>query len=281
MLPKLSSFDPSAEGSGVGASLEELGACLMPAPPVFADMAACCARFFGLAASEKERSRSPHGTLGYRPSGLENLAVDAGDTHDAPPDRNESFVATLPCMGGDAAHGKFNWPDLPGFRETWRQFHLECSAVGDRLLHVILGGPARTAPTAAAHLTRAVRYPPGPIRDGEMGAGEHTDFGWFTLLWANRDGLEIRAREEWITAHIPEGYVLVILGDMAALTSQNRLRAAPHRVSVPRDVRDAVVFFYNPERDTVVRPPDITFETWLTSRDVRRRLRDRPRPHQR
>lgn len=99
----------------------DLGVFLIRRPPSWARAAEAARRFFSLSDAAKLHSMAGSGTLGYRPVGVENLAVDAGESDDAPADRNESFAATWEdTTGGDR---RFTWPELSGFREGWASFH--------------------------------------------------------------------------------------------------------------------------------------------------------------
>lgn len=274
-LPKLEAQSQLQLDSSIATWIKQVGAFLIPAAPALPQMSAMCTRFFDLPLSTKLESEATKGTLGFRRIGVENLAVQAGDDESAPPDHNESFAADVVSMATNR-NMKFAWPDLPGFHAAWRTFHHECANIGNRLLPLILGDrlPALGGfpPSADAHLARAVRYPPFQS-ETRLGAGAHTDFGWLTLISATQDGLEIKVGDDWSAVHIPNGQMLVILGDMAALATGQELCAAPHRVTTPTAVRDAVLFFYNPDRATVIHPPRVTFETWLTSKVIRRQLR--------
>lgn len=272
-VANLPEFDPWVAGSVQFIEALEVGAFLMRRPPAWNSMSDAMIRFFGLPDDEKLRSVSAVGTLGYRRLGTENLAVDAGDADDAPVDRNESFAATW----GSIADGgrKFVWPGPPEFRERWRSFHRESAALGDRLLSLLLAERVGRLPDVSAHMARAVCYPPGGAGQG-LGAGTHTDFGWFSLIWADEDGLEVETRQGWRSVPASEDRIVAVLGDIAALSTGHRLRATVHRVRAPARVRHALIFFYNPDRDAIVAGPDISFETWLASKEIRRGLRRPP-----
>lgn len=78
MTPMLPKFDPWDTEDAQLAGAAESGAFLIPATPAWTAMADAVTRFFDLGAEEKHRSVSHQGSLGHRPMGVENLAVDAG-----------------------------------------------------------------------------------------------------------------------------------------------------------------------------------------------------------
>ena len=101
---------------------------------------------------------------------------------------------------------------------------------------------------------RALHYP-ASSGEGEIGAGEHTDYGNITLL-ATDDvgGLEVRTRAgQWIAAPpMKEAYV-VNIGDCLMRWTNDVYVSTPHRV-VNRSGRErySIAFFFDPNPEARV-----------------------------
>ena len=95
----------------------------------------------------------------------------------------------------------------------------------------------------------------GPRADGELGAGEHTDYGNVTLLATDEvGGLMVRDRVgHWLEAPVvPEAFVCNI-GDCLMRWSNDTYVSTPHKVvSPPGKDRYSVAFFLDPNPDAVV-----------------------------
>ncbi len=148
---------------------------------------------------------------------------------------------------------------LDYFNAAWRTGLLLHEACADDL------GLERTY--FARHLDRPLatlrllHYPSRPqhIEAGQMGAGEHTDYGCVTLLATDdAGGLEVRTREgEWLSApHVPGAFVCNI-GDCLMRWTNDLYVSTPHRVVNPAGrERYSVAFFLdpNPEADISCLP---------------------------
>ena len=89
-------------------------------------------------------------------------------------------------------------------------------------------------------------------RAGQIGAGEHTDYGNITLLATdNVGGLEVRTRGgEWIAAPVVPGAFVVNIGDCLMRWTNDIYVSTPHRV-VNRSGRErySIAFFFDPNPD--------------------------------
>ena len=135
---------------------------------------------------------------------------------------------------------------------------------------------------------RLLHYPPieqtpSPL---QLRAGEHSDYGSFTLLFQDTvGGLEVRnAQGEWIEAPFISETVLVNTGDLMQRWTNHIFCSTKHRVRIPQDRRAkqsrySIAFFCHPNHDTeiscletcqsVERPPlypPITAGDYLLSR---------------
>jgi isopenicillin N synthase-like dioxygenase len=121
-------------------------------------------------------------------------------------------------------------------------------------------------------LFRIFNYPAPAAGDPGWGVGEHTDYGFLTLLRQDdAGGLQVKTDAGWIDAPpIPDTFVCN-LGDMLERITGGSTRSTPHRVrnAAGRD-RLSFPFFFDPSFDAEVRPialPDAA----RTDADRRRR----------
>ncbi|MBL8311971.1 MAG: isopenicillin N synthase family oxygenase [Burkholderiales bacterium] len=178
---------------------------------------------------------------------------------DLPPTHPE-IVAGKPFRGVNV------WPDaqaLPQFRTTMLAYFDACHALGMKLhraLSLELGvaedffDDKLDEPLATLRL---LHYPPRPERfePGQIGAGEHTDYGNLTLLATDdAGGLEVRTRAgEWLAAPNIPGAIICNIGDCLMRWTNDVFVSTPHRVVNPvgRE-RFSVAFFLDPNPDAVV-----------------------------
>jgi isopenicillin N synthase-like dioxygenase len=189
-----------------------------------------------------------------------------------PADLKEAFNIGFEMPDGDpdtAAGRHFRapnlWPGLPGFRDAVLGHFAACHAIGRRLHRAFaadLGLPPGwfedklDRPMATLRL---LHYPPRPdrIEPGQLGAGEHTDYGCVTLLLTDdAGGLQVRRRDgTWIDApHVPGAFVCNI-GDCLMRWTSDIYVSTPHRVVNPAGrERYSVAFFLDPNPEAVVAP---------------------------
>jgi len=174
------------------------------------------------------------------------------------------------------ARDKFNrWPDnLPGFRDSMSQFHAEFTGLAQRTLellhHVLELGTESQAKMSFDQGNSTVRlnhYPVGdPVpeseRDGLIDLGEtalgyHTDPGVITLLLQDdTGGLQTQARNgAWLDVEPQPGTIVVNLADAVQVQTNDRWRAAVHRV-IPMTTqrRFSIPYFANPSRHATIAP---------------------------
>ncbi|NND44610.1 MAG: hypothetical protein HKN58_04760 [Xanthomonadales bacterium] len=84
---------------------------------------------------------------------------------------------------------------------------------------------------------------------GHMGVHHHTDAGALTLLLQDDvGGLEIRADGEWMPVPPVPGTLVVNIGDIVQVWSNDQYQAPLHRVVASRDRdRYSLPFFFNPD----------------------------------
>jgi isopenicillin N synthase-like dioxygenase len=141
------------------------------------------------------------------------------------------------------------------------------------------------------HTLRLLHYPPveQSPKPGQVRAGEHSDYGSFTLLFQDEvGGLEVcTVQGEWIGAPYIPDTIIVNTGDLMQRWTNHVFCSTKHRVMIPTDdrvkrrkrSRYSVAFFCHPNNDTEIaclesckqlnRPPlypPITAGDYLLSR---------------
>ena len=224
------------------------------------------ARFFDSPEELKKSAlySADSGNRGYIPMKGESLDPTKA------PDLKEAFNIGLELepddpemLNGTKSRALNRWPDMPGFRETMLDYY---DAVWDlgRKLHSAFAtdigietdffDDKMDRPMATLRL---LHYPARPeaLEDGQLGAGEHTDYGCVTLLATDEvGGLEVRKRNgEWVSApFIPNSYVCNI-GDCLMRWTNDIYVSTPHRVvSPPGRERFSVAFFLDPNPEAIV-----------------------------
>jgi len=160
---------------------------------------------------------------------------------------------------GKQFYGPMPWlPEsvLPGFRAVTEDYMATVTALGKKLLPVW----ARALEMPSDFFTpmfeepytyfRVAKYPQKPdLQEGEFGSNPHTDTGFMTFLPpANEEGLQILDTDgSWFWPELPDGAIIVNLGQFLERWTNKRFRATPHRVIPPanRD-RYSLACFVNP-----------------------------------
>jgi len=210
--------------------------------------------FFALPQDAKDRLSVKNSAryLGYVRIGEENLdPALSGDV-------KECFNA-----GGVLYEAQNQWPDLPGFRDTMREFEeaaLELVVLLQRAIAIDLGIDAHFFDAhfdAPEGLLRLLRYPPHPgTFDGSSyGAGAHTDYGNLTLLAQDEiGGLEVRRRDgTWIAVPPQPGTFVCNIGDCLMRWTNDIYVSNAHRVvnRAPRE-RFSIAYFGDPNAESLV-----------------------------
>ncbi len=224
---------------------------------LLAEVFAASAAFFAEAPDLKAKSRylSAAENFGYQGLCEENLdPTQAADVKETFTMRN--IVQNPPALE--------RWPSA-AFRDLMRAFYADALAAGHRLQRTI--AQALDAPsdyftkvhTGDAVTLRLLRYPPtdpARLEPGQLGAGAHTDYGFFTLLFQdNVGGLQVQDKYgAWIDAPPEPGAIVVNSGDLLERWTNGKYRSTPHRV-VPRSTtrtRYSIAMFIDPDPDAEV-----------------------------
>jgi isopenicillin N synthase-like dioxygenase len=227
------------------------------------DVFDAAARLFALPDAEKERvsvKLSPH-NRGYVGFGTERLDEAAA------PDRKEAFNVGLDLppddpevLAGAPFRGPNLWPSVPGLQDTLLAYFAACERLQDSIhrgFSLDLGLKedffcsklARSASTL-----RLLHYPAGPGDTGELGAGEHTDYGNLTILATDGvAGLQVRRRDgAWLDAPHIEGAFVCNIADCLMRWTNDVYVSTPHRVLRPAAERYSVAFFGDAHPDALV-----------------------------
>ena len=162
------------------------------------------------------------------------------------------------------------WPaELPEFKETMEAVYAAFEQAGDRVLraiaiHLDLPEDYFVATVEDGNsVMRLLHYPPLPedAPEGAIRAAAHGDINTITLLMgAEEAGLELLTRKgEWKAVDVPEGALVINVGDMLERLTNGRLPSTKHRVVNPRGEaarrsRYSMPFFLHFRPDFLIEP---------------------------
>ncbi|KAF6137387.1 hypothetical protein GIB67_036424 [Kingdonia uniflora] len=95
-------------------------------------------------------------------------------------------------------------------------------------------------------------YPYCPQPDLAMGLNPHTDKSVITFLMQNHvTGLQAKHDQEWVEVKPKDGGIIVNVGDLLQIISNDRYKSVQHRVvaNSSRDPRISFGFFFNPGKN--------------------------------
>lgn len=188
-------------------------------------------------------------------------------------DNKEVFDFVDPTRGAAAQFNR--WPDgLPGFKESMSELFDGLSELTGEtvdLIHDVLGlGEFSRRQVAFSRHSSSMRLNHYPVGDpvpadergelvelGETALGYHTDPGTITLLLQDDvGGLQTESLDHgWIDVPPLPGTIVVNLGDCMQAWTNDRYRAAVHRViPMTQKSRYSIPYFANPSRDARVEP---------------------------
>lgn len=221
--------------------------------------------FFALPLGEKNQLAwsDETGNRGYIGMEREHLAPDK------PGDLKEAFNVGKEVISKDSDSLIFNqWPQgEEKFRQTVLEFYQACTEAAKIICQAFalaLGLPESfflDNHNQQNHTLRLLHYPPlnQSPKPGQVRAGEHSDYGSFTLLFQSEvEGLEIYTTEgEWIAAPHISDTIIVNTGDLMQRWTNNVFFSTKHRVMIPTDERVklsrySAAFFCHPNNDTEI-----------------------------
>ena len=213
--------------------------------------------FFNLSEDEKRKYAyvSADENFGYQRVGTEHL--DPGK----PADLKETFTMRN-ILNAEIETDR--WPSL-SFKKLMKKFFLEGLESSHKIQRVLANFlevdenffiRAHSGENVALRL---LHYPPvaeKEISKGQLGAGEHSDYGMFTLLFQDGvEGLEIRDREEtWIPIESCGSSTILNSGDLLERWTNGIYPSTLHRVKPVSGKKDrySIALFLDPDTETLV-----------------------------
>ncbi len=214
---------------------------------------------------------------GWVGPGLESNSATYGI--DTPPDMKETFsygpvdipdptlIEAVPRWFADN-----RWPeDQPAFQEACERWWREARDLADALLEIFalgLGldqGHLRDrciATTSSVSVNWYWSHAHTAPEEGQFRIGPHTDFGTLTILdrQPGEGGLQVQDAEgNWMDAPAIPGSLVVNTGDMMRQWTNDRWCSNEHRVlppsaEAPTEELLSLIFFHEPDYDTVIEP---------------------------
>ncbi len=275
-------------------------------------------RFFDLPLDEKLRVKQWADDIprGFSPVAAE--AVSYSRLKKTPGDLKESFsVGPLEVPADEYYHrpaarqllAENRWPAHPvEFRSIYSDYFRAMERLGASVMRIFAAAlelPENFFDRAIDRHTsvlRVINYPDQPEAplEGQLRAGEHSDYGTFTILRHENEhrpgGLQVFNRAgNWIDVPpLPDSFV-VNIGDLMARWTNDRYVSTMHRVlNPPRDHalasrRMSIVFFHQTNYDTIIecipsccgasnppRYPAVPFHEYLRTKFLRQVTFDRP-----
>jgi isopenicillin N synthase-like dioxygenase len=240
------------------------------ASDVKADMLAAAREFFASPAREKlrisiDRSSCHRGYVPIATEALDATGSPAGDLKESLDTGLEHGPDHPEVRAGIPLAGPNQFPGTPGFRQAWERYltqGIEAAQRVQRAMARALGLPAgylldRPGGEVMYHL-RVLHYPPQHTavpQPGQLGCGTHTDYGTVTLLADDGvGGLQVMRRDRtWIDVSAPSETLIVNLGDLMAIWTNDRWISNPHRVvNPPHTDRYSMPLFVTPPFRSVI-----------------------------
>jgi isopenicillin N synthase-like dioxygenase len=211
---------------------------------------------------------------------IERTATNSWGFYDRELTKNKQDLKQIFDVGPDESDGPLagqvaQWPaELPAFRTTMMAFYEECTRISFLLLSEI----SRALDMPPDHLHGAFKprhssflrlnyYPrcddPAPADTplgaaGNFGINHHTDAGAITvLLQDDIPGLQVFRDNTWTLVEPRRDALVINIGDIVQVWSNDRYRAALHRViasSATSAERYSAPFFFNPASEATYAP---------------------------
>jgi isopenicillin N synthase-like dioxygenase len=166
-------------------------------------------------------------------------------------------------LAGTPLHGRNLFPAAPELRSAVLEYMDELTRVGHQLMALLAVGLGLEETFFREHYTgdptilfRIFNYPRVADPTDGWGVGEHTDYGFITLLKQDTvGGLQVRHRDGWLEVpDVPDSFVCNV-GDMLERLTRGRYLSALHRVrSSSQSDRLSMALFFDPAFDAALTP---------------------------
>jgi isopenicillin N synthase-like dioxygenase len=237
-----------------------------------------CRRFFAQPLEWKNKvERSETNARGYTNHELTKQIVDLKEVFDFGHKLERDLADD--DLANHVPDGFNQFPrDNPAFKKCMEQYYNDCSTLAISLLDAIakvMGVPSvdvEALVSAHTSFMRLNHYPEGqqlasssPLHtDSVLGISRHTDAGLLTILTQDViPGLEVYSGSkqdaedgEWVPVDPVPGALTINTGDMLQVWSNDRFKAAEHRVraSLSGRQRHSIALFLNPSYSAVISP---------------------------
>lgn len=145
------------------------------------------------------------------------------------------------------------WPEQPGFKDTFLDvadaFHQVAMQLVEAIAKLLSVDNDVTAAFADhSSFLRLNYYPICDAADDQLGISRHTDAGAVTVLWQDpQPGLQVYSGAAWHTVEPVPGGLIINVGDIVQVWSNDRFRAPLHRVLAQSTMpRYSLPYFLNP-----------------------------------
>ncbi|XP_073007672.1 flavonol synthase/flavanone 3-hydroxylase-like [Typha latifolia] len=212
--------------------------------------------FFSLPDEEKLKSKPIPGSKAPLPAGYCKQPENSAD-------KNEYLMVFSPELG-------FNlYPNDPAeFRATLEECYHALSKTAilvQDILNECMALPPNFFREYNANrsfdMMMALRYYPETEAENN-GLSEHQDGNCLTFVFQDEvGGLEVLKDGKWVSADPSEGSIIVNLGDIIQVLSNNKFQSAMHRVTRKKAYRHSFAFFFNIDGEKWIEPlPQFTSE---------------------
>lgn len=267
-------FDPGPEHptvvNGIRSACENWGFFQLKGhgmdPRLRNDLFQLMSHFFALSLSDKQTfARTPDNFWGFYDRELTRNVRDWKEIFDL--DANPAH------FHGSGHEMPTPWPAalLPDFKPVVGAWLNQCELLGNQLMESICLGLGQTATRLAdafgddhTSFLRLNYYPVyhathrenKKVTDLPLGINHHTDAGALTILAQDEvPALQVHHENQWHTVYPEPGALIINIGDMVQVWSNDRFRAAEHRVmSSTSKARYSAPYFFNPRYDCRVSP---------------------------
>ena len=213
--------------------------------------------FFALSKEEKMKSAylSAGENFGFHAIASEHLDPTK------PADLKETFTMRN-ILNNDVDHDR--WPS-PEFKDLMQRFFSECLDKAHQLQRVLAKAldieenffvNCHTGENVTLRLLHYPRTDSANVSKSQLGAGAHTDYGLFTLLFTDSvEGLEVcDSHGNWLPIESSSSSIIINSGDLLERWTNGKYRSTLHRVKPMIDGQDrfSVAFFVDPDSNTQV-----------------------------